>query len=194
MAPPPRRRTNIPRRPAGAFRAGPPQRRHNGAAAPPAPAGSLRPSERSSRAERAAATALAARVDAAMGFERVESGGRGGRARVGWLVNMRSTSVGGAGEEGEGGGRRAGEGAPAGAEGGGEGRAAVDYYFIGEEGEMFKAAVEYRPYFLVCVRRGREAEVEEWARRAWEGLVVGAEWVEKEDLSLVSFASGRGAC
>ena len=30
----------------------------------------------------------------------------------------------------------------------------MDYYFIGEDGDMFKAAVEYRPYFLVCVRRG----------------------------------------
>jgi DNA polymerase epsilon subunit 1 len=160
----------MPRRPAGAFRSGPPQRRHN---APPP-------------------TALATHVDEAMGFERIEGGGRGGRARVGWLVNMRSTTL--APSEDKGGGgqqqQQLGEGAPP-ADGGGEGRAAVDYYFIGEEGDMFKAAMEYRPYFLVCVRRGREAEVEEWVRRAWEGLVVGAEWVEKEDLSLVSLLSGR---
>jgi DNA polymerase epsilon subunit 1 len=147
----------------------------------------MRASEATSRAERAAATALAMRVDESMGFERIESGGRTGRARVGWLVNMRSTTI----MPDEDSGRRLGEGAPAGAEGGGSGRAAVDFYFIGDEGDMFKAAVEYRPYFLVCVRRGREAEVEEWVRRAWEGLVVGAEWVEKEDLSLPNHLLGH---
>jgi DNA polymerase epsilon subunit 1 len=182
----------MPRRPAGALRSGPPQRRHNAPPAPSssfsAPAGQARAGERTSRAERAAATALAVHIDEAMGFERMEGGGgRGGRARVGWLVNMRSTTL--APAEDKGGQQQLGEGAPP-ADGGGEGRAAVDYYFIGEDGDMFKAAVEYRPYFLVCVRRGREAEVEEWVRRAWEGLVVGAEWVEKEDLSLVSLRLG----
>lgn len=66
------------------------------------------------------------------------------------------------------------------------GRAGVDFYFIGdEEGETFKATVEYEPYFLVAVKRGREPEVEEWCRRAFEGLVKRIKRVEKEDLQMV---------
>ena len=69
------------------------------------------------------------------------------------------------------------------------GRAGVDFYFIGDEpGDTFKATLEYEPYFLVAVKRGREAEVEEWLRRGFEGLVKSVKRMEKEDLQMVSLS------
>lgn len=122
----------------------------------------LRTSEATSTNEKAEATQLAHTIDESMGFARYESGKR----KVGWLCNMHSTTV----EDDK---------IPS-------GRAGVDFYFIGEdEGDTFKATVEYDPYFLVAVKRRREAEVEEWCRRTFEGLVKGIKRVEKEDLQMV---------
>jgi DNA polymerase epsilon subunit 1 len=71
------------------------------------------------------------------------------------------------------------------------GRAGVDFYFIGEEeGETFKATLEYEPYFLVAVKRGREAEVEEWIKRTAEGVVRKITRVEKEDLQMPNHLVG----
>lgn len=101
-----------------------------------------------------------------MGFPRYESG----KKRVGWLCNMHSTTV----ED---------ENVPG-------GRAGVDYYFIGEDGETFKATLEYDPYFLLAMKKGREPEVEEWCRRSFEGLVKTTKRVEKEDLSMPNHLTG----
>jgi len=101
-----------------------------------------------------------------MGFTRYDAG----KTRVGWLCNMHSTSV----ED---------ENVPG-------GRAGVNFYFIEEDGNTFKATVEYDPYFLVAVRRGREQEVEEWCRRAFEGLVKKTQRVEKEDLQMPNHLLG----
>lgn len=129
-------------------------------------ASSLRGTEATSQNERVEATRLANSIDEAMGFPRFDSG----RRKVGWLCNMHSTTV----ED---------ERVPG-------GRAGVDFYFIGEEGvdgtaETFKATVEYDPYFLVAVKRGKEAEVEEWSRRAFEGLIKELKRLDKEDLQMV---------
>jgi DNA polymerase epsilon subunit 1 len=72
------------------------------------------------------------------------------------------------------------------------GRAAVDFYFIGDGGEddTFKATFEYEPYFLVAVKRGREADVEEWIRRSTDGVVKKISRVEKEDLQMPNHLSG----
>ena len=70
------------------------------------------------------------------------------------------------------------------------GRAAVDYYFLEEDGGTFKASVEYDPYFLLAVRRGKEAEVEEWIRRKFEGAIKTVKRVEKEDLSMPNHLLG----
>ena len=71
------------------------------------------------------------------------------------------------------------------------GRAGVNFYFIGEEeGETFKATLEYEPYFLVAVKRGREAEVEEWIKRTAEGVVRKITQVEKEDLQMPNHLLG----
>ncbi|KAK5125281.1 DNA polymerase epsilon catalytic subunit [Meristemomyces frigidus] len=130
-------------------------------------ASDVRSTEQTSQQERLEATRLAHRIDEAQGFERFDAG----RPRVGWLCNMHSTSL----EDS----KVAG------------GRAAVDYYFIAEDGQTtFKASVEYDPYFLLAVKKGKEAEVEEWVRRAHEGLVKGVERVEKEDLKMPNHLLG----
>lgn len=70
------------------------------------------------------------------------------------------------------------------------GRAGVDYYFIEEDGGTFKATLGYDPYFLIAVRKGREAEVEEWCRRKFEGLLKSVKRVEKEDLQMPNHLLG----
>lgn len=129
-------------------------------------ASSLRGSEATSQNEKLESTRLANRIDESMGFSRFESG----KKKVGWLVNMHSTTI----ED---------ENVPG-------GKAGVDYYFIGEDGDTFKATLEYDPYFLLAVRRGREQEVEEYCRRAYEGLVKNVKKVEKEDLSMPNHLTG----
>ena len=121
----------------------------------------LRSTEATSQNEKIESVRLANRIDESMGFPRFESG----KKKIGWLCNMHSTSI----ED---------EKVPG-------GRAGVDFYFIGETGDTFKATVEYDPYFLVAVKRGREAEVEEWCIRGFEGLVKTVKKVEKEDLQMV---------
>ena len=66
-----------------------------------------------------------------MGFARYDSG----KKKVGWLCNMHSTTIEDAKIPG--------------------GRAGVDFYFLGDDGDTFKATVEYDPYFLVAVKRGK---------------------------------------
>lgn len=127
---------------------------------------SLRPSEITSQDEKIQSTRLAHAIDESMGFVRYESG----RKKKGWLCNMHSTTI----ED---------EKIPG-------GRAGVDYYFIEEDGSTFKATVEYDPYFLIAVRRGKEAEAEEWCRRKFEGLVKGVKRVQKEDLQMPNHLLG----
>ncbi|KAH7137990.1 hypothetical protein B0J11DRAFT_513356 [Dendryphion nanum] len=129
-------------------------------------ASSLRGTEGTSQNERLEATRLANRIDESMGFPRYDSG----KKKVGWLCNMHSTTL----ED---------ENVPG-------GRAGVDYYFLGEDGDTFKATLEYDPYFLLAVKRGKEPEVEEWCRRAFEGLVKNMIRVEKEDLSMPNHLLG----
>ncbi|MCJ1294308.1 DNA polymerase epsilon catalytic subunit [Xylographa carneopallida] len=129
-------------------------------------ASSLRASEATSQDERIEATRLAHSIDESMGFIRYDSG----KKKIGWLCNMHSTSI----ED---------EKVPG-------GRAGVEYYFLEGDGRSFKATVEYDPYFLIAVRRGREAEVEEWCRRKFEGVIKGVNKVEKEDLQMPNHLLG----
>ncbi|KAK3068218.1 DNA polymerase epsilon catalytic subunit [Teratosphaeriaceae sp. CCFEE 6253] len=129
----------------------------------------LRSSEATNRSEALEATRLAHSIDEAQSFERFDAG----KPRVGWLMNMHSTTL----EDAK---------VP-----GGGGRAAVDFYFIDADGEgRFKASVEYDPYFLLAVKKGREGEVEEWVRRTFEGSVKGVERVVKEDLQMPNHLLG----
>ena len=65
------------------------------------------------------------------------------------------------------------------------GRAALDLYFLEDDGGTFKATIEYDPYFLVAVKRGYEAEAEEWLKRVpGGGVVKSCRRIEKEDLQM----------
>jgi len=123
--------------------------------------------EATSSDEKREATRLAHSIDEAMGFARYESG----KKKVGWLVNLHSTSI----EDDK----------------VLDGRAGVDCYFIEEDGGTFKATLEYDPYFLVAVKRGHEAEAEEWLKRApGGGVVKSLKKVEKEDLQMPNHLLG----
>lgn len=114
-------------------------------------------------------TALAHRIDESMGFARYESG----RRREGWLVNVQPTSI----EDAR---------VP-----GGGGRAALDCYFIEEDGATFKATVEFEPYFVIACRKGYEGDVEEWCKRVpGDGVVKSVKKVEKEDLKMPNHLLG----
>ncbi|PYH41908.1 DNA polymerase epsilon catalytic subunit POL2 [Aspergillus saccharolyticus JOP 1030-1] len=128
---------------------------------------SLRSTEATSQDEKFEAIRLANSIDESLGFPRFEAGEK----RVGWLINMHSTSIQDTNVPG--------------------GRAGVDYYFLEDGGTSFKATVEYDPYFLIAVKKGHETEVEEWCRRMFEGLIKKLTRVEKEDLSLPNHLLGH---
>ncbi|KAH0090262.1 DUF1744-domain-containing protein, partial [Aureobasidium melanogenum] len=71
------------------------------------------------------------------------------------------------------------------------GRAGVDFYFLQDDGNTFKATVQYDPYFLIAVKRGKEPEVEEWCKRSFEGLVKTVQKIDKEDLSMPNHLLGH---
>jgi DNA polymerase epsilon subunit 1 len=124
-------------------------------------ADSLRPSEATSLEEKFEATRLAHSIDESVGFARYESG----KKKVGWLCNMHSTRI----ED---------ENVPG-------GRAGVDFYFLEDDGNTFKATIGYDPYFVLACKMGSEPEVEEWLRRKFEGVLKKAVRVTKEDLQMV---------
>lgn len=128
---------------------------------------SLRSSEATSQDEKFEAIRLADSIDETLGFPRFETGEK----RAGWLINMHSTSIEDSNVPG--------------------GRAGVDYYFLEDDGGSFKATVEYDPYFLIAVKSGHEAEVEEWCRRMFEGLIKKIKRLEKEDLKLPNHLLGH---
>jgi len=132
-------------------------------------ASSLRSTEISSQDEKIQAVTLATSIDESFGFPRFDSG----KKRTGWLYNMHSTLI------------------PDPRVPGGH-RAGVDFYFLadGDEADNFKATVEYDPYFLLAVKRGREAEVEEWCKRMFEGVVKAVSRVDKEDLKMPNHLLG----
>ncbi|KAH7395509.1 hypothetical protein BKA64DRAFT_745731 [Cadophora sp. MPI-SDFR-AT-0126] len=123
--------------------------------------------EATSSDEKREAVRLAHSIDEAQGFARYEAG----KKKTGWLVNVKTTSV----ED------------PKIA----DGRAALDCYFLEDDGGTFKATLEYDPYFLVAVKRGHEAEAEEWLKRApGGGVVKSLRKVEKEDLQMPNHLLG----
>ncbi|GIL42821.1 hypothetical protein Vafri_674, partial [Volvox africanus] len=68
--------------------------------------------------------------------------------------------------------------------------AAVDCYFMCQDGSMFKARLAFSPYFYIRVQEGREAEAENYLRRKCEGAIRKVDVVEKEDLDLKNHLSG----
>ncbi|KAJ9116229.1 DNA polymerase epsilon catalytic subunit [Naganishia onofrii] len=103
-------------------------------------------------------------VDEKLGFWRFESGKVDGEEKIGWLVNMHQTLLKSDSHAG--------------------GLAAVDYYFIQEDGGMFKATVAFEPYFFVVCKPGTESIVEEWLMKKYEGLLIRVDRIKKWDLSI----------
>lgn len=129
-------------------------------------ASSIRVGEATFQDEKIQANRIAHSIDESMGFSRYDAG----RKKTGWLCNMQSTTI-----EDE---RSSG------------GQAGVDYYFLEDDGGSFKATLQYDPYFLIAVKKGRESEVEEWCRRKFDGLVKGIKRVEKDDLQMPNHLLG----
>ncbi|KAK8845494.1 DNA polymerase epsilon catalytic subunit A [Kwoniella newhampshirensis] len=103
-------------------------------------------------------------IDEKLGFWRFESSKAEGEKKIGWLVNMHQTLAQSSTHAG--------------------GLAAVDFYFIQDDGGMFKATVPYEPYLYVTCRNGTETIVEEWLLKKFEGVLIRIEREKKWDLSL----------
>ncbi|XP_073973254.1 DNA polymerase epsilon catalytic subunit 1 isoform X2 [Rhodnius prolixus] len=67
---------------------------------------------------------------------------------------------------------------------------AVDYYFIQEDGNRFKVSIPYSPYFLVLVKKECIQEVSVFLTKKFDGLILSADLVTKEDLDLPNHLIG----
>ncbi|KAK4186960.1 putative DNA polymerase epsilon catalytic subunit A [Podospora australis] len=157
------------RQPRGGYRRGGGKKAYHGPRTKTFAATSNARGEATSIDEKWERTALAHQIDENMGFGRYDAG----KKREGWLVNVQSTAIDDPRVPG------------------GAGRAALDCYFIEEDGQTFKATVEFEPYFLVACRKGHEGEVEEWCKRVpGGGIVKSVRKVDKEDLSMPNHLLG----
>ncbi|KAF9181365.1 DNA polymerase epsilon catalytic subunit [Haplosporangium sp. Z 11] len=111
--------------------------------------------------------ALQDEIDEKLGFFKFQEGPE----KLGWLINQHATIV-------------KDEDWPS-------GRAAIDYYFIQDDGEMFKATLKYSPYFYIATKVGFEGDVEEYIRRKFENLVEKMSRVQKEDLDMPNHLLGN---
>ncbi|KAG8905443.1 DNA polymerase epsilon catalytic subunit [Tulasnella sp. 403] len=105
-------------------------------------------------------------IDEKLGFARYSDG----PSREGWLVNMHPTLI----KDDE---------HPT-------GRAGVDYYFIQDDGGMFKATMFCEPYFFVACKGGSESVVEEYLMKRYEGVLNRIVRVKKEDLKMPNHLLG----
>ncbi|KAL4079949.1 hypothetical protein V8B97DRAFT_1928963 [Scleroderma yunnanense] len=105
-------------------------------------------------------------IDAKLGFERIQEG----QQREGWLINMHPTLIKDPDYPG--------------------GRAAVDFYFITDEGGSFKCTMQYEPYFQIACKSGSESSVEEWLMKRYEGMINRIVRDRKEDLKLPNHLMG----
>ncbi|KAG0139468.1 hypothetical protein CROQUDRAFT_111607 [Cronartium quercuum f. sp. fusiforme G11] len=114
-------------------------------------------------------------LDERLGFGRFEEG----TPRVGWLINIQPTLIQDAAPT-----HQVSEQTTS------QPAAAVELYFIQEDGGMFRATMKYQPYFYIASRAGNESEVEEWLQKRFEGQVVKLERIFKEDLQLPNHLTG----
>ncbi|KDQ64760.1 hypothetical protein JAAARDRAFT_145864 [Jaapia argillacea MUCL 33604] len=118
-------------------------------------------------AERFEQVKLANEVDEKLGFVTVQEGG----AREGWLVNMHPTLVKDPDWPG--------------------GKAAVEFYFIQDDGGMFKCTFQYEPYFYIACKSGMETVIEEWLIKRYEGAILRITRERKEDLQMPNHLMGH---
>ncbi|KAF8880545.1 hypothetical protein BD779DRAFT_1548821 [Infundibulicybe gibba] len=117
-------------------------------------------------AERFERVSLNDEVDEKLGFARVQEG-----KKEGWLINMHPTLV----KDPE---------WPS-------GKAAVDFFFIQDDGSMFKCTFQYEPYFYIACKSGTETTIEEWLNKKYEGLICQIVREQKEDLKLPNHLMGH---
>ncbi|THH04963.1 hypothetical protein EW145_g5144 [Phellinidium pouzarii] len=121
-------------------------------------------------AERFERVRLSDEVDEKLGFSGIQEGQR----KEGWLVNMHPTLI-------------RDPDYPS-------GKAAVDFYFIQDDGGMFKTTFQYEPYFCISssfIQNGTETIVEEWLNKKYEGLISRIVRERKEDLKLPNHLMGH---
>ncbi|KAJ1965267.1 DNA polymerase epsilon catalytic subunit [Dipsacomyces acuminosporus] len=106
-------------------------------------------------------------IDEKLGFARYQEGPQ----RLGWLVNMHATSIPDAERSST--------------------KAAVDYYFLEQDGGSFKCTLVYKPYFYVICIPGAEGDLEEWLVRKYDRLVDSVDTIEREDLRMANHLTGR---
>ncbi|XP_030759546.1 DNA polymerase epsilon catalytic subunit A [Sitophilus oryzae] len=104
-------------------------------------------------------------IDAKYGFERVQDN----TERTGFLLNMHSTEI--LDED-----KRL--------------CAAVDYYFMEEDGTRFKVSCPFMPYFYVLTKRELIQEVTQYLSKKYSGVFGKIETVAKEDLDLPNHLIG----
>ncbi|XP_010602547.1 DNA polymerase epsilon catalytic subunit A isoform X3 [Fukomys damarensis] len=105
------------------------------------------------------------KMDMRFGFERLKEPGE----KTGWLINMHPTEI--LDED-----KRL--------------VSAVDYYFIQDDGNRFKVALPYKPYFYIATRKDCEREVSSFVSKKFQGKVAKVETVPKEDLDLPNHLVG----
>ncbi len=105
-------------------------------------------------------------IDLKYGFERISDQVR---EETGYLLNMHSTEV--LDED-----RRL--------------VAAVDYYFLQEDGARFKVSLPFQPYLYVLVRKEFLQETQAFLSKKYTGLIAKMELVDKEDLDLANHLVG----
>ncbi|XP_053510024.1 DNA polymerase epsilon catalytic subunit A [Ictalurus furcatus] len=98
-------------------------------------------------------------MDARYGFERMKEPGE----KTGWLINMHPTEI---------------------LDDDKRMISAVDYYFIQEDGNRFKVALPYKPYFYIATKQNCEREVVSFLSKKYQGKIAKLETVPKEDLDL----------
>ncbi|OSD08022.1 DUF1744-domain-containing protein [Trametes coccinea BRFM310] len=106
-------------------------------------------------------------VDEKLGFARVQEG----PVREGWLINMHPTLMKDPDWPG--------------------GRAGVDFYFIQDDGGMFKCTLQYEPYFYIACKSGMETTIEEWLMKRYEGIICRITRERKEDLQMPNHLMGH---
>lgn len=100
------------------------------------------------------------KMDESFGFPKYESG----PAKIGWLSNFRTTSI---VDENE------------------QSLSAIDYYFIGEDGDTFKCTITNEPYFYIGVKPGMEQQAEQYVIKQYSTKIARTMIIEKEDLEMV---------
>ncbi len=68
--------------------------------------------------------------------------------------------------------------------------AAVDYYFIQEDGARFKVSLPFRPYLYVLAKKECLQETQAFLSKKFSGLIAKMEMVDKEDLDLANHLVG----